>query len=1348
MALDFNDLIEKKGEPISYNDLIERGIEPTSTATLFEDLVPADQRVAFPKPTERTLRAAHEVMTTPAPETPISTMTVTRPDEGWPSLVPPVTPDVPRETLPQRYTRLLQTGQISPPKERDVGLAERGIKGFMRKFAAEPIVSILSKGGGRLDTALQMQHEIEAGRDPFAGIKGVRTPFDILRPSVIRQIKEATRPFEERTQAKAARSIGAQYLATPPPTTIPEKAVEVTTGVTAFISKIALTKKLLGGSGLSGDVAAWEAVNIAEGGTPGAGASMRLALAGISKIPAQTRIGEAGKVLGQSGLLAGVTAAGGGTGEEVMVAALIPLGMKALQIAAKKGRTNLENRAARILRVQATQKGVNLKKVPDETLKAIIRITKEGAKLQKQFRKGKLSPEEYNKQAEALNAPLKSIFDAIGKTQPPKAKPPIRPAITPKPKPPVTPKPTPGIVEKDVGKPALAKPKEAKPAGGTADYDVVVEQQIVVGGRTQAEPVQRTFTVRAKSPQAVRKAVVDAGHSGEIVSIEKVQPAPAKPEADLPSSEAQAYKQPHLVQKNPTQDIQDAKRQARAEPGFLRIPQLSEFKAMADKLKTNLAKLNNPERDVVRDAFGAIEKWRAETNYAGLLTDWSKQTLKALKITPKELDTITHYMDNPSQYKAQFDALPQNAKDLAAILRADFDEMGRIAKEAGVLDTWIEDYITHIYKDNPKTVFRVLYPQGGKLGTKFRFAKQRKIPTLDDAKRLGLHPITDPILLNSVYKNQLYKTIANRNLIRMLKALKREDGLPLIMGRPRNPAKLRVWDNEYEWVNVPALKRFMYVGEAKGKPLLVKMNAKADPEAAKILNNAFGPWQPVPKIVGAYRWLRGKAKRLIMYNPLIHGSNITSDVMDEVSPWYFPLRLGKAIGTMRRGSQLYKRKDAIVERMVKAGVSVQMSYGLARDLRLAMKETPAHTLFSPISKLEAISDELLWEGMVRNAQIGLFESLTKEVGGQHPDWTQERIDKVIATHINTLLGTLPHTWFSEWGRKASSIAFFARNWTVSNADLVVRAVTGGRKGLGVKALSPEEKTRLGKLNARHLAKGIYALVLFANLLQAGFILVTNALKKKEIIKGRPTPLHTTFQNENWKHWIDVDTGLKNNKGQTIYLVPPFFRYIRDYWGYATQPAKTLYNKLEPVMKNAVEAIVNYSVWQHKQISDRGAPTYKQVLQRAEYFVKGITPSALYAGRPGEVPTWFEWAIPFTGTWIRRGAPGGKYTSLIWEYRTEKGYEKLLIDHKIDEQLQRGEFGEALQAMIETGRYSTSDGMADRIAEFAVPLNHYWNQLSEKEKTGFLKWLEERGYSQKGFLEEKQKELSAIEQRPD
>lgn len=828
-----------------------------------------------------------------------------------------------------------------------------------------------------------------------------------------------------------------------------------------------------------------------------------------------------------------------------------------------------------------------------------------------------------------------------------------------------------------------------------------------------------------------------------------------EPEVPMPTASAQAATHKTL------KDIAGEAAEAAKDVAARRLGQMpqafQDFAGYSAVAKEAFAKLRTPHRDVISDVFGAVEKWRAELNKAALYTDWARDSLRKMKLEPDQMAVVTRWLDEPAHYKKAFEALPSDYKVLGKILKMDYTDMHQLAQENGILRAWLENYTPHMYSDRQSRVLRNLYPSGGRLGKKFKFARMRKYKTFREAEAAGLTPIFDPILLNATYKYQLHRTMANKHLVDTIQMLKREDGLPLIMGRPRRADKLRVWEEEYQWVNVHGFRKYMYVGQVDDLGMLVKLDAKADPDVAKVLNDIYGPWTPRATLERAVRLVQGKIRRIIMFNPVIHGANILSDVMDEVS--FIPIpgySEAKAIKTMRRGSKLYKAKDELVEYAVETGLQLPGASKIGQELRRELTDIGnVARIWQPIGKAERWVDDALWTGIVRNSQLGLFENLTFRIAKKHPEWTKEMVGQTASSYINTLLGTLPHTWMPRWARQWGSLFLFARNWTYSNIDMVVKAMTRGKAGLGMKALTRPQQREIANMFSLHLAKGLAGLTIYANTVQVGGLLVSNAMKEAGILDGPQLPVHSTFQNEKG-HWFDADVGLRNKKQQAQYLVVPQFRYVRDYIGWGavpipgeSNPARTLYNKMEPALKSMVESMANYSIWRQQKIVERGAPTYKHLVDRAKYFAMTVTPVGRFMARPGQKMTLQEYIAPFAGIWFRRGAPGGKYTAEMFDFLAKEGYKKSELQNEIERLWQEDKVEESMLKMVE--KADTPRAMVpmfqNTAGRYAWPLNHYYDKMTDAQRLRFRERLRKRGLLP-GLDEALAREAQAVWERDD
>jgi len=205
------------------------------------------------------------------------------------------------------------------PTETRPNLLTRTLKGLARKTVIEPIKAVETKSKvGELSSLLDSyglvrQFKEERGRSPTG------EEFDeILKSGKALNLKSTQDAYK--------------WFDLPPAQSLSEKGVELVTGVTSFVTKLALTKKILGGQSLATDVMSFEMVNEADGGTPGVGALLGYSLGAFGKMPAPTLARKGFRMAGQSATLAGFTAAAGGTAEDIVVAAMLPPVMNTLRM--------------------------------------------------------------------------------------------------------------------------------------------------------------------------------------------------------------------------------------------------------------------------------------------------------------------------------------------------------------------------------------------------------------------------------------------------------------------------------------------------------------------------------------------------------------------------------------------------------------------------------------------------------------------------------------------------------------------------------------------------------------------------------------------------------------------------------------------------------------------------------------------------------------------------------------------------------------------------------------------------------------------------------------------------------
>lgn len=95
-----------------------------------------------------------------------------------------------------------------------------------------------------------------------------------------------------------------------------------------------------------------------------------------------------------------------------------------------------------------------------------------------------------------------------------------------------------------------------------------------------------------------------------------------------------------------------------------------------------------------------------------------------------------------------------------------FNELYSYAQQSGLDINFLKNYITHVWKQSPDDVQQIMKSAS----KKFKFAKERSIPTYEQGIQLGLTPkYTNPSQIVGEYLTRLEKTKANIEFINVLK---------------------------------------------------------------------------------------------------------------------------------------------------------------------------------------------------------------------------------------------------------------------------------------------------------------------------------------------------------------------------------------------------------------------------------------------------------------------------------------------------------------------------------------------------------------------------------------------------
>ena len=1213
--------------------------------------------------------------------------------------------------------------------------------------------------------------------------------------------------------------------------------------------------------------------------------------------------------------------------------------------------------------------------------------------------------------------------------------------------------------------PKAYRRKTGKPPDEMADEMGITEEELFAR-IAQAEEVKKRLPavsgkkikqfrakdfIREANDLIVRtmRQMDEARELGYDIPSESVEAAPTKSRAEFRADAAMEAKA----------TVDKVRDMLRDETGAVHVPS-EEVKALFKRMQTSLQSMYQlPGYRVGLEQL--MVKLDGEWNKGGIISQWRAERLREMGVSKEAGELVTRLIDDPERFAAASEALPDNAKQLAKTLRREYAKFGAMAQEMGILKSLRENYINHIWKDDFKKVIKLLYGGERGLQTVPAFAKQRKLPTIQDGIELGLTPELDPIKLLQIYEFELYRTAAAKRFIDAVKELKEERGYPVIMGDPKDPAMKAVYDKEYEFVNMPGVNKLMAQGDVP---------AKVHPGIVPALETFFRrAWKPPPvhlrgwevDLYGGYTKIRSFAKALRFFNPVWHGGNIWANnvTVGNLVP-------GSGVRIWNTGRKMWKEQDQMVLWAAESGVQVKHAASVASELRESMMAVPNEGtgIRHPLRSLKEVNNKALWEQIVRNSQLGAFKVITRRLQRKHPDWSRELVGKTAGHMVNDVYGTFPTYWLQRLSREVGTVIFLARNWccdsttramtktgwkyhneldideeiltfdpntkkmqwgklndkfvnpqydgdmvridnynksimmtrdhtcyvynfsknqyevvkaedlqtnhliprvgsfdyplepifddgfvqlvawmvtdghfkkdryaikggqervstrgiitqskpsgvkglkalgltfrmekprkhppingravierhpvytfsvpkdtvrvmldmgldaglnwdflskltepqlellyqtmmlgdgtgqsrfcgkekevffmtmvqlmqgkpstfyrqdettwrtrviesdkiscwghhdnksivpysgtiwcpsvdtgfwvaerdglifitgnTFSNIDLPLKGLTVGTAGFGARFIPPEARKELAFQYGKFVLTMVLGGLVTINLLQLASIMGTNRLKKAGLLRGAPVPPHTTFQNGP-KHFMDVDLGLRNAKGQPLYMVAGIFRNMRDWKGWATDPLKTFMNKMEPILKTSGEEMANYSIWRRSPIAPGGAPFGTRVRRRIQYFVESIGPSTYWSSRAGVPKTKTEYVMPWTGNFIKLGSPGGRFTEIYYDVKARYKFQLDEVDDKIDKLLLTGKWDDAFKLMDSIHRYSTPQGKIDRIMRFIAPLNYVLKSAPKRLKMAYIKEMASKGNGLKDLEEARIKELAAL-----
>jgi len=711
-----------------------------------------------------------------------------------------------------------------------------------------------------------------------------------------------------------------------------------------------------------------------------------------------------------------------------------------------------------------------------------------------------------------------------------------------------------------------------------------------------------------------------------------------------------------------------------------------------------------------------------------------------------------------------------------------YDAWFKLAKAEGALDdnAYVQGYFARLLK-RPKgmskskfanakaTVLNEWYSRSGgvqkgeaiptAVGGR-GFQMRRKFIWFDEFKNFanerGLEVVTDPVEAMSAYTRSVAEVVGWQRAVAGpggIMGITAADGTPLVAVGHR-PGWEKLLHNAFDQVVARSMSQ-------KSRGVVMRQTpVYAHPSVAKVVNSLFAPPQATSAPMHAYMQLANLVKRFTFLNPAIHGKNLFSDFLDETHVNMFrQFSKGRAAWhDLVKGNiddlakQIYGDKSNLMLKAVDAGLETTGRWTLADWM--GMEPDAAHGpagiwrwMFGDKNPILRANDQAMFRWGLRYSQLGTYEMKVRTLMAKYPKAEIKSVERAAAHFVNDLFGTLPKHWFQNYQYIWGGRLLLARNWTLSNLDLVAKAAS--KRGLGSASLSQNEMAMIQMEYIKHLVKGVLALGVQVEVLTYGASKMLSDDGKAHHIWEYPAD-----------EWLEIHTGKADSKGREIKFGVPLFAYIRDILSWSPVPtplhkdaipfAKTLYNKAHPVWKVPIEAGINYSVWQGRNISSPGAPPAAEAAERLKYLAEGYAPPVrplthMITGspQPGVTEPRYIPILAFVlGGHTSHGRAGALSAPDLYEkmekYQRELVYKRSRLDDKLDEHLAKGEFAEARMLALQEKRYADPRSFVQRQWRHACPMTARLQSMSRRDRYAFMQSLtaEERKRLNEALAQEK------------
>jgi len=615
--------------------------------------------------------------------------------------------------------------------------------------------------------------------------------------------------------------------------------------------------------------------------------------------------------------------------------------------------------------------------------------------------------------------------------------------------------------------------------------------------------------------------------------------------------------------------------------------------------------------------------------------------------------------------------LTPTEKAFAEGIRAHFDEVGKFAVDAGVLNELRPGYAPGYWMPKEgaiKKLGRVAMRswKEGKLRTTTRHAKGKVYEGYIEGVLAGERPVT--LRASEIvpkYSREMLNTMTARSFVGKLKNMVMEDG------RRALEYEFRKGHEDYVPVNHPALRKHKYITtDAKGKPVLHRVPLVAHPDIAKALNNFLAPSafdeNAILKFVKKINLMQKLGKVRLGF---FHWNALSRQA----------IQFGVSPTSYKGGVKLIMDQDPVVEDLVRIGGMTLSGGEMAdyadsffkeiEDTALETAETAPESVKKAIKGVIRKWDKALWHDFFRGLKAYTGKVEFARNLDRYPKKSRDEVLKITGEDMNRVYGGLNYELMGRFRtmQDVLRVLLFAPDWTESNWRGWGRALSwGGGKGM-----------------RRMIVRG---LLLFG----AAHITLN------KVLSG-----HYPWENEKGHKW-NTDLGFTTPDGRKMYW---------NIYGHTIEPIKALKNPMrwvkgkQGLFLREVTTQIEGKDWRNRpfaqfedlmdgyltgppQARPEGLEHLETIPARGVHAIRSAVPipmDAMLMWMTGqeEFPAIIDDLI---GERMSRGPKGGEIVTEIRDVSRDIDIKRFRAMRKARDQVKDGNYEEAIQALIR-GEYS-------------------------------------------------------------